>query len=157
ISHDDFIRTAHDPRHVEGAARVWTACQRAGDVYRRPYRGLYCVRCETFLAPDELVDGCCPDHEIAPEEIAEENYFFRVSRYADRLAELLDTGELRVHPESRHREVRAFVAGGLTDFSISRSRARARGWGIPVPGDPDQVIYVWFDALTNYITALGYD
>ena len=156
ISNDDFIRTASERRHLDGARCVWEACERAGDVYKRPYRGLYCVRCERFYAPDELLDGCCPEHDVAPEVVAEENYFFRLSRYTDRLAELLDSRALRVIPESRHHEVQAFVARGLTDFSISRTATRARGWGIPVPGDPDQVIYVWFDALTNYITALGY-
>jgi methionyl-tRNA synthetase len=156
ISNDDFIRTATDPRHLDGARRFWEACASAGDVYRRSYRGLYCVRCERFYTTDELVEGRCPEHEIALEAVEEENCFFRLSRYASRLGELLDTRALRVLPEFRHQEVRAFVARGLTDFSISRTRARARGWGLPVPGHPDQVMYVWFDALTNYVTALGY-
>src|SRR5262245_23269677 len=156
ISNDDFIRTAADPRHREGVHRFWEACVRSGDVYKRPYRGLYCVRCEAFYVPDDLVDGRCPEHGIVPDVVEEENWFFRLSPYASRLGELLASGTLRVLPESRHREVQAFVERGLTDFSISRSQARARGWGIPVPGDPDQVVYVWFDALTNYITALGY-
>jgi methionyl-tRNA synthetase len=156
ISNDDFIRTAADPRHRAGARRLWEACAAAGDVYRRMYHGLYCVRCEAFYAPDELLEGRCPDHDVAPDDVEEENYFFRLSRYADRLAALLDSGALRVLPASRHREIRAFVAQGLQDFSISRSQRRARGWGVPVPGDPDQVMYVWFDALANYVTALGY-
>ena len=156
ISNDDFIRTATDPRHLTGARRFWEACVERGDVYRRPYRGRYCVGCERFFAADELVDGRCPEHDSAPEVVEEENYFFRLSRYAGVLGRLLDDGTLRVVPESRHREIRAFVARGLEDFSISRSRTRAREWGIEVPGDPDQVIYVWFDALTNYLTALGY-
>ena len=156
ISNDDFIRTSFDRRHHEGVARFWQACVDAGDLYRRAYRGPYCVRCERFFAEDELVDGRCPEHDVVPEIVDEENWFFRLSRYADQLAHLLDSGALRVVPESRHRDVRAFVARGLEDFSISRSVARARGWGLPVPGDPGQVVYVWFDALTNYITALGY-
>ncbi len=156
ISNDDFIRTATDPRHLTGARRFWEACVERGDVYRRPYRGRYCVGCERFFAADELVDGRCPEHDSVPEVVEEENYFFRLSRYAGVLGRLLDDGTLRVVPESRHREIRAFVARGLEDFSISRSRTRAREWGIEVPGDPDQVIYVWFDALTNYVTALGY-
>jgi methionyl-tRNA synthetase len=156
ISNDDFIRTATDGRHREGVQRFWDACVRAGDVYKRPYRGLYCVRCERFYTGEELIEGRCPEHEIVPDVVEEDNWFFRLSRYAGRLGELLASGALRVIPESRHREVQAFIARGLTDFSISRSHARARGWGIAVPGDPDQVIYVWFDALTNYITALGY-
>jgi methionyl-tRNA synthetase len=156
VSNDDFIRTATDPRHLRGAPRFWEQCVRAGDVYKRPYRGLYCVRCERFYAAEELVEGRCPEHEIALDVVEEENWFFRLSRHASRLQDLLASGALRVLPHSRHREVQAFVARGLEDFSISRSQARARGWGIPVPGDPEQVIYVWFDALTNYVTALGY-
>jgi methionyl-tRNA synthetase len=156
ISNDDFIRTSTDQRHLDGARRFWEACVRAGDVYQRSYRGLYCVRCERFYTAEELIAGRCPEHDIYPEVVEESNYFFRLSRYAHRLGELLDSRTLRVRPEFRHHEIQAFVAGGLTDFSISRTRARARGWGIPVPGDPEQVIYVWFDALTNYITALGY-
>ena len=156
ISNDDFIRTSAEPRHRAGAERLWRACAAAGDIYRQHYRGLYCVRCERFYAVDELVDGTCPEHHIAPEVVEEENYFFRLSRYAEPLAALLDSGALRVVPAWRHQEVRAFLAGGLNDFSISRTQARARGWGIPVPGDAEQVMYVWFDALANYITALGY-
>jgi methionyl-tRNA synthetase len=156
IGNDDFIRTSADPRHLGGARRLWEACVSAGDVYRRAYRGPYCVLCERFLAVDELEDGRCPEHDVTPEIVDEENYFFRLSRYADRLAALLDSGTLRVIPASRHHEARAFIARGLEDFSISRSFTRARGWGIPVPGDPDQVMYVWYDALANYITALGY-
>jgi methionyl-tRNA synthetase len=155
-SNDDFIRTAADLRHRQGATRFWEACVQAGDVYKRPYRGLYCVRCECFYVADELIGGRCPEHEIVPDVVEEENWFFRLSRHAGRLGELLASGALRVLPESRHREVQAFIERGLTDFSISRSQARARGWGLPVPGDPTQVIYVWFDALTNYVTALGY-
>jgi methionyl-tRNA synthetase len=156
LANDDFIRTATDPRHLGGAAAFWRACAARGDVYKRHYRGLYCVGCESFLEPDELVDGRCPDHLTAPEEVEEENYFFRLSRYQAQLERLLDDGALCIVPAHRQREVRAFVARGLRDFSISRSRQRAHGWGIPVPDDPEQVIYVWFDALTNYITALGY-
>ena len=134
ISNDDFIRTATDPRHRDGVERFWQACVAAGDVYKRAYRGLYCVRCERFYATDELVDGRCPEHGIAPEVVEEENYFFRLSRYAEHLRALFDSRALRVVPESRHREIEAFIARGLTDFSISRTRTRARGWGIPGSG-----------------------
>ena len=156
ISPDDFIRTAVESRHHEGARKLWQACAQRGDIYQRSYQGLYCVGCEQFYAPDELIDGRCPEHGTPPEPVAEENYFFRLSRYGDQLTELIDSGRLRIIPETRRNEVRAFIARGLEDFSISRSRDRARGWGIEVPGDPTQVMYVWFDALTNYITALGY-
>jgi methionyl-tRNA synthetase len=156
VSNDDFIRTSVDKRHLEGVRRLWEACERAGDIYRHQYRGLYCVGCEQFYAPEELDQGLCREHQRPPEVVEEENYFFRLSRYADQLLELLDSGTLRVVPESRRNEVRSFVAHGLEDISISRTFERARGWGIPVPGDERQVIYVWFDALTNYITALDY-
>ncbi len=125
-------------------------------VYKAPYRGLYCVGCEQFYAPEELIGGRCPEHETVPDVIEEENWFFRLSRYRDRLEELIESGRLRILPEFHAREVLAFVGGGLHDFSVSRSQSRARGWGIPVPGDPEQVIYVWWDALGNYINALDY-
>lgn len=156
VSNDDFIRTSADPRHAPAARALWEACARGGDVYRHAYRGLYCVGCEQFYADDELDDGRCPEHGTRPEVVEEENWFFRLSRYQEALLALLDGGRPRILPDSRWNEVRAFVAGGLADFSISRSRERARGWGIPVPGDPTQVLYVWFDALANYVSALGY-
>ena len=156
LSFDDFIRTSADPRHRAGVAKLWRACAQNGDIYRRAYRGLYCVGCEKFYAEDELVDGLCPEHGVAPEVVEEENYFFRLSRYAGQLEQLIDSDQLRIVPATRKNEVLSFIRGGLADFSISRSRARARGWGIEVPGDPEQVTYVLFDALSNYITALGY-
>ncbi|MGH2369085.1 MAG: methionine--tRNA ligase, partial [Chloroflexota bacterium] len=156
VSTDDFIRTSADPRHLAGVRKLWHAIDRRGDLYRRSYQGLYCVGCEQFYADDELLDRRCPDHGTTPEVVQEENHFFRLSHYQDDLAALIDTGQLRIVPETRRNEVRAFIAHGLEDFSVSRSRRRARGWGIEVPGDPDQVMYVWFDALANYITALGY-
>ena len=156
LSFDDFIRTSVEPRHAAGVHRLWQACAQRGDIYTRSYRGLYCVGCEQFYTEDELAGGLCPVHGTAPEVVEEQNYFFRLSRYADRLRELIETDQLRIVPQTRKNEVLSFLRGGLTDFSISRSRARAHGWGIPVPGDPDQVIYVWFDALANYINALDY-
>jgi methionyl-tRNA synthetase len=156
ISNDDFIRTSVDARHIDGARRLWGACQESGDIYTRSYQGLYCVGCEQFYTPKELIDGHCPEHGTEPELVEEENYFFRLSRYADKLIGLIDSGRLKIIPATRANEVRAFIAQGLEDFSISRSQTRARGWGIQVPDDPSQVMYVWFDALTNYITALDY-
>ena len=154
---DDFIRTSSDPRHRPGVERLWAACEARGDLYRKAYAGLYCVGCERFYEVDELTaDGRCPEHGTIPEPVEEENWFFRLSRYQDRLAELISTDRLRIEPTSRKREVLSFIEAGLADFSVSRSVARARGWGIPVPGDPGQVIYVWYDALANYITAPGY-
>ncbi|MGC9671217.1 methionine--tRNA ligase [Planosporangium sp. 12N6] len=156
LSFDDVIRTSVDPRHAHGVRRLWRECAAAGDFYRRRYSGLYCAGCEQFYPPAELVDGLCPEHRVAPEPVAEENWFFRLSRYSDRLRDVLESGRVRVEPAARRNEVLAFVHAGLSDFSVSRPAARAGGWGIPVPDDPDQVVYVWWDALTNYVTALGY-
>lgn len=156
ISNDDFIRTSAEERHADGVRRLWEACVRSGDIYTKPYRGLYCVGCEQFYTEDELVDGLCPEHLTRPDVVEEENYFFRLSRYGEQLAALVESDALRIVPQSRKNEVLSFIRHGLEDFSVSRSQARARGWGIPVPGDPDQVMYVWFDALGNYISALGY-
>ena len=151
ISLDDFIRTSSDPRHRPGVERLWRACADAGDLYERDYVGRYCAGCEAFVDVDP-----CPEHGTSPEEVAERNWFFRLSRHADALRDLLESGRLRIEPEQRRNEVLAVVRAGLEDFSVSRPRERARGWGIPVPGDPQQVVYVWFDALANYVTALGY-
>ncbi|HEX3269719.1 MAG TPA: class I tRNA ligase family protein, partial [Ktedonobacterales bacterium] len=156
LSFDDFIRTSVEARHLEGVAKLWEACDRNGDIYSRPYKGLYCVGCEQFYTEDELIDGLCPEHLTRPELVEEKNYFFRLSRYADQLRELIESDQLKIVPQTRKNEVLSFIRSGLQDFSVSRSRARARDWGIPVPGDPEQVMYVWFDALGNYITALDY-
>lgn len=156
LSFDDFVRTSTDPRHLAGAQRLWRACMAAGDIYKQQYGGLYCVGCEQFYSGGELIDGCCPEHGTAPEWVEEENYFFRLQRYAAPVLERIATGQLRIIPETRRNEVLRFIEGGLTDFSISRSQRRARGWGIPVPDDPSQIMYVWWDALINYITALDY-
>jgi methionyl-tRNA synthetase len=156
LSFDDFIRTSVEPRHLEGVAKLWEACDRNGDIYSRPYKGLYCVGCEQFYTEDELIDGLCPEHLTRPELVEENNYFFRLSRYAGQLRELIESDQLKIVPQTRKNEVLSFIRSGLKDFSVSRSRARARDWGIPVPGDPEQVMYVWFDALGNYITALDY-
>ncbi|GGN16655.1 methionyl-tRNA synthetase [Actinoplanes campanulatus] len=156
LSFDDFIRTSADARHRAGVERLWRECAAAGDLYRRRYEGLYCPGCEQFYAEPELPDGLCPEHRVRPETVAEENWFFRLSRYTDQLLEILESGRIRIAPAARRNEVLAFVRAGLTDFSVSRPAARAAGWAIPVPGDPGQVVYVWWDALANYVTALGY-
>ena len=156
LSIDDVIRTSRDPRHRPGVERLWRASAQAGDLYRRHYEGLYCVGCEQFYAPAELRGGRCPEHGTVPEQVAEENWFFRLSRYTGQLHDVIGSGQLRIEPAERRNEVLGFISGGLEDFSISRSTDRAHGWGIPVPRDPGQVIYVWWDALGNYITALGF-
>jgi methionyl-tRNA synthetase len=156
LSLDDFIRTSSDPRHAPAVERLWRACAANGDLYRRAYEGTYCVGCEQFYTAAELVEGCCPEHKVPLEHVREENWFFRLSAYRDRIEELITSGALVVTPASFKEEVLAFVRRGLEDISISRSVARARGWGLGVPDDPAQVIYVWFDALTNYLSALDF-
>jgi methionyl-tRNA synthetase len=156
LSFDDFIRTSTDPRHVPAVQRLWEAVAARGDLYRRTYQGYYCVGCEQFYALSELEDGRCREHGTPAEVTEEENWFFRLSAYQRYLDELISSGALAVTPEPFRNEALAFVRSGLQDLSVSRSAERARGWGIPVPGDPGQVIYVWFDALANYISALGY-
>jgi len=153
LSLDDFIRTT-EQRHIIGAEKLWLACQK--DIYKKKYRGLYCVGCEAFLKESELVNGLCPEHQKAPEMIEEENYFFKLSNYQERLKKLIETNELKIIPETRKNEALSFIESGLEDICISRSKERAWGWGIPVPGDSEQIIWVWFDALANYITAIGY-
>lgn len=156
ISFDDFIRTSGDPRHTSGVERLWRATAASDDLYQKYYEGLYCVGCEQFYSEGELVNGLCPEHLTPPQLVSEENWFFKLSRYEDQLRELISSGTLKIEPESRRNEVLGFIRQGLQDFSISRSTERARNWGIRVPDDPRQVIYVWWDALGNYITALDY-
>jgi methionyl-tRNA synthetase len=156
LSFDDFIRTSSDQRHAPAVERLWRACLAADDLYQQPYTGHYCVGCEQFYDIEELPDRRCPEHHVPLETISETNWFFRLSRYQARLIELISTGTVNVEPAAFRDEVLSFLHGGLRDISVSRSVSRARGWGIPVPDDPTQVIYVWFDALTNYISALGY-
>ena len=157
LTFDEFIQTSNDPRHFAAVETIWKACAESGDIYEGEYEGIYCVGCEQFYAPEELVDGLCPDgHPRPPERVKERNWFFRLSRYQDALTALIENGELRIAPESRRTEILSFIAGGLDDISISRSGERSRGWGLKVPGDPSQVVYVWFDALTNYISALDF-
>jgi methionyl-tRNA synthetase len=156
LSYDDFISTSTDPRHRPGVERLWRACTATGDLYTREYEGLYCAGCEAFVQPEELRDGLCPEHGTPPERVSEQNWFFRLSRYQEEIEALIESGRLRIEPEQRRNEALAFVRSGLEDFSVSRAVERAHGWGIPVPGDPSQVVYVWFDALANYITALDF-
>jgi methionyl-tRNA synthetase len=153
IAYDDFIRTTEE-RHVVPVQHLWQRLHEQGDVYLDAYEGWYCVACEQFYTEEELVDGKCPIHGIPVELVREENYFFRLSKYADQLLELYRERPEFVRPEARLHEVRSFVEQGLQDLSISRSSFE---WGVPVPWDPKHVIYVWIDALQNYTTAAGWD
>lgn len=153
LSFDAFVRTT-DEKHMHAAQEIWKRCAAQGDIYKKKYSGLYCVGCEAFKTESDLVDGKCPEHLKAPEHIEEENYFFALSKYQSYLEEYLSQ-EGVILPEWRRQEALTFVKGGLADFSISREKARL-DWGIPVPGDEEQVMYVWFDALTNYISTLGW-
>lgn len=156
LSFDDFIHTSSDPRHRPAVERLWRACTARGDLYRQSYEGAYCVGCEQFYDAHEYPDRLCPDHATPLEHVVEENWFFRLTRYQDQLIDLIASGELTVEPAPFRDEVLSFLRRGLRDISVSRSVERARGWGIGVPDDPTQVIYVWFDALTNYISALRF-
>lgn len=156
VSHDDFIRTSHDARHLVGAQTLWKSFKKE-DVVKKEYEGLYCVGCEEFKTEKDLVNGECPEHPgKKPERILEENYFFKLGNYTEALIAYIEEDKLRISPQTRKNEVLSFLRGGLEDLSISRSMARAHGWGVPVPHDDSQVMYVWVDALSNYITALEY-
>ena len=154
LSYDNFIRTT-DEHHKKAAQELWKRCEAAGDIYKKKYSGLYCVGCELFIKETDLVNGECPDHPgQKPQEIEEENYFFKLSNYQTYLEEYL-SNEGVIEPEWRRKEALIFVQKGLEDFSISREKSRL-DWGVSVPGDDEQVMYVWFDALTNYISTLGW-
>ncbi|MBM6990244.1 MAG: methionine--tRNA ligase [Mobilibacterium timonense] len=151
ISYDDFVRTT-EPRHTEKVQKIFMKMYEAGDIYKGEYEGWYCTPCESFWTESQLVDGKCPDCGRPVKKMSEEAYFFRLSKYSDRVLELLKNGTF-LQPESRANEMISFVEQGLEDLCISRSSFT---WGIPVPIDTNHVIYVWLDALTNYITTLGY-
>jgi len=155
LSYSNFIRTT-DQHHIEAAGAFWRRCADGGDIYKKQYQVKYCVGCELEKTDSELVDGRCPLHPDTPLEIIEEeNYFFRFSKYAEPLLDLYQTQPDFVLPAHRQKEILNFVSAGLQDFSISRLKEKMP-WGVPVPDDPDQVMYVWFDALVNYISALGW-
>ncbi len=149
ISYDDFIRTT-EPRHIEFVEQFWKKVEAKGDIYKGMYEGLYCTGCEGYKTEAELVDGLCPDHKRVPEKLREENYFFRLSAYREKLLAYIQAHPEFIEPASRRNEIISYIREFAGDFSISRKNLE---WGIPVPGDPSQTIYVWFDALINYISA----
>jgi methionyl-tRNA synthetase len=152
VSTNQFIRTT-DPAHKKAAQALWKAC--AKDIYKSSYEGWYCVGCETFYTEIDVPDHICPIHKKPLEKVKEENYFFKLSAYTTPIKELIQSDKLAIHPVSRKNEIMALLESGLDDISISRDKKQLT-WGVPVPGDDDQVMYVWFDALANYISALGY-
>lgn len=155
LSYTNFIRTS-DPHHTKAAQEFWKRCQKNGDIYKQLYKIKYCPGCELEKTDSELVNGCCPLHPTKEIEIIEEeNYFFRWSKYQKPLLDLYSKNPQFVLPDFRFNEIKQFVESGLNDFSISRLKEKMP-WGIPVPGDDKHVMYVWFDALTNYITTLGW-
>ena len=152
IAYDDFIRTT-EPRHYKAVQEFLQVVYDAGDIELGTYEGLYCVSCEAYYTEDELVDGNCPIHGRPVEHVTEENYFFKLSRYEDRLLAYYAEHPEAVQPDYRRNEVLGFIRQGLRDFSMSRTSIT---WGVPLPWDPKHVTYVWFDALFNYCTAVGY-
>lgn len=151
-----FIRTT-DTHHIQAAQSFWTLCDKNGYIYKKAYKSRYCIGCELEKTDSELVDGACPIHPNIPIEfIDEENYFFKMSAFGEKLLSFYAQNQNFVVPDFRFNEIKAFVERGLQDFSISRLKSKM-SWGIPVPGDEDHVMYVWFDALVNYISTLGWN
>lgn len=155
LSYNRFIRTSDKKLHWPGAEALWKKIEENGDIYEGEYKGLYCVGCEAFIKEKDLENGLCPDHKKAPEVIEEKNLYFRLSKYGDRIGKAIESGELEIQPESRRNEILSLIKSGLEDVSFSRPREKIK-WGIPVPGHEDQTMYVWCDALSNYVSAIGY-
>ncbi|MEX2007946.1 MAG: methionine--tRNA ligase [Candidatus Spechtbacterales bacterium] len=155
ISQDVFVRTSDQERHWPGVQKLWKILEKNGDLYKKEYTGLYCVGHEAFVTQKDLKDGICEIHGATPEEIAEENYFFRLSKYTDGIKKAITSGELKIVPKEREHEILSLLDMGLEDVSFSRP-SKDLSWGVPVPGDKDHTMYVWADALPNYLTALGY-
>lgn len=155
LSNDDFIRTTDKKRHWPTVKRVWLKLKENGDIYKKKYRGFYCVGCEAFIKEKDLIGGKCPIHEKAPEIIEEENYFFRLSKYQKQLKKIIEAKMIKIIPETRKSELLSFINRGLEDTSCSRSREKLK-WGIPVPEDDTQTVYVWLEALVNYLSAVDY-
>ncbi|HTU60489.1 MAG TPA: class I tRNA ligase family protein, partial [Polyangiales bacterium] len=151
-AYDDFILTT-EPRHKARAQEMWRRCEARGDIYLANYEGLYCVGCEAYYTEKDLLEGrVCPIHKKPVDVLSEETYFFKLSAYGDKLLAFYEQNPKFVQPDGRFNEVKAFVREGLKDLSLSRGTF---SWGVPVPSRPEHVMYVWFDALTNYISALG--
>lgn len=154
ISFDDFIRTSSE-RHHMGAQRLWSLLNR-NDLTKKKYTGLYCVGCECFYNENELVDGLCPEHKTKPTVVEEENYFFKLQNYKNILLEKIQNNELKISPETRKNEILSFLKGDVFDISVTRPKKRSEGVGIEIAEDKDQVLWVWIDALSNYINILDF-
>lgn len=156
VSPDVFVRTSDEVKHYVGAKELWKKLDSKGLLEKRVYKALYCVGCESFKTESDLNDqGECPDHKKKPEEVEEENYFFLLSKFTNQIQEAITSGAMNIVPDVRKNEILALLQQGLQDVSFSRPKEKV-SWGIPVPGDESQVMYVWCDALSNYITAIGY-
>lgn len=153
VSYDGFIRTT-DENHYKVVKHIFKTLVEKGDIYKASYTGLYCNGCEKFITPRELEDGKCPNHDAAPIEVEEENYFFKITKYKERLIEHINNNPNCIQPEFRKNELLNQLES-MEDISVSRAKTSVE-WGIPVPGDEDQTVYVWIDALSNYITGIGY-
>lgn len=155
ISYDQYIRTTDKIRHHPGVIALWNKLNEKGDIYENYYEGYYCVGCEGFKTEKDLVDGICPDHGTKPDFIKERNYFFKLSKYADQIKKVIESDIIKIFPQSRKNEVLSFLEHGVEDISFSRPYKGQKNV-ILVPGDKSQGVYVWGDALVNYISALGY-
>ena len=156
ISNDYFIRTTDKKIHWPGVFEIWKKIEKKGDIYKKKYTGCYCSGCERFITEKELIEGRCPNHpNIEIEKISEENYFFKLSKYSDRIKQLIKTNKLKILPEKWKNDFLSLIKDGLTDVSFSRDKKHLP-WGIPVPGDENQIMYVWPDALANYLTGIGF-
>ncbi len=155
LSNDYFIRTSDQAKHWPTVKKIWLQLKENGDLYKKKYKGFYCVGCESFIKENDLVLGKCLIHQKEPEIIEEENYFFRLSKYEEQLKEIIEKEQIKIIPGSKKKELLSFFNQGLEDISCSRSREKLE-WGIPVPNDEGQTIYVWFEALLNYLSAVDY-
>ena len=154
LSYDKFIRTSSKKEHWVGVYKLWAELEKRGDIYKKKYEGLYCVGCETFLTEKDLINGKCLLHQKAPEKIEEENYFFRLTKYARAVEKVIASDALKILPATRKNEALTFIRDGLEDVSFSRLK-KVVPWGIPIPKS-DQTMYVWCDALSNYLSIVGY-
>ena len=156
ISQNYFIRTTDQKNHWPGVVQMWKLLEKNGDLYKKKYSGFYCSGCERFVTEKDLIGNKCPDHpKLEIQKIEEENYFFKLSKYSKKITELIKTDKLKIHPKKWKNDFLSLIKEGLTDVSFSRNK-EVLPWGVPVPGDTNQVMYVWCDALTNYLTGVGY-